>query len=105
MRRERGKNRNLAAAFAALVTPAALMACALGLWRLGADLGFTSDFAISKGIFSHWQVWLAIAGILQLAAASLNQYGRGGQLRFLISFFLWLTHHGGPAGTQSPSNS
>jgi hypothetical protein len=105
VRRQGGKNRNLAAAFAALVTPAALMACALGLWRLGADMGFFSDFAIATGIFSHWQVWLAIAGVLQLVASSLNHYGRGGQLRGLASLFLWLTHHGSHAETHSPSNS
>ncbi len=92
-RQERGTNRRLAAAFAALLTPAALMACALGFWRLGADLDLTGDFAISTGLFSHWQVWLALAVILQLCASALNRYGRGGGLRFPGTLVLWVTHH------------
>lgn len=77
-----GKNRHLALAMAALLTPAALMAYALGLWRLGADLQLTGAFAISSGFFSHWQVWLPLAVVLQLTALALNRYGRGGALRF-----------------------
>ncbi|MFN3325912.1 MAG: hypothetical protein ACK5AZ_20640 [Bryobacteraceae bacterium] len=77
LRRKRRKNQRLALAAAALLTPAALMACVLALWRLGADLSITSEFAISEGLFSHWQVWLAMAFLLQFAAMWLNRYGRG----------------------------
>jgi hypothetical protein len=76
LRRKPRKNQHVALAFAALLTPAALMTCVLGLWRLGADLGLTGQFAISSGFFSHAQVWLCIAALLQIAAAILNRYGR-----------------------------
>ena len=60
------KNRRVALAFAALLTPAALMACSLGLWRIAADLDWTGDFAIGSGLFSHWQVWIVSAVALQI---------------------------------------
>ena len=52
----------------ALLTPAAVVALVLGLWRISADLGWTEEFLIANGFFSHWQVWIALAGGLQLAA-------------------------------------
>jgi hypothetical protein len=52
------------------------MALALGTWRMGTDLGITGEFAISRGLFSHWQVWFALAGLLQTGASVLNRYGR-----------------------------
>jgi hypothetical protein len=55
----------------ALLTPAAVVALVLGLWRVSADLGWTEDFLISNGFFSHWQVWIALAIGLQAAATSL----------------------------------
>ena len=70
------KNQRVALAFSALLTPAALMATALGLWRVAADLNWTGAFAISSGFFSHWQVWIAGGGLLQLASHLLNRYGR-----------------------------
>lgn len=79
---KRGKNRPLALAVAALLMPAALVAYVLGLWRLGSDLKITGAFAISTGFFSHWQVWLPLAVVLQLSAVALNRYGRSGELRF-----------------------
>jgi|SRR5579884_1474482 len=36
-------------------------ALAISVWRMGIDLGWTRDFFISQGLFSHWQVWLALA--------------------------------------------
>ena len=77
--RRRGKNRRLAAAVGALLIPIALMAWALALWRLASDLGLAGEFAI-EGLFSHWQVWIALALGLSFAAASLNRYGRGGEI-------------------------
>jgi hypothetical protein len=58
------------AAYAASVflTPLAVLALALGIWRLIADLGWAEQFAIENGIFSHWQVWIAIAISLKIAA-------------------------------------
>ena len=72
------KNRELASVAAALLTPAAAMALILGVWRLGSDLKWTGEFAITRGLFSHWQVWIAMAGVLQTCASILNRYGRGG---------------------------
>ena len=52
----------------ALLTPAAVVAFVLGLWRVSADLGWTEEFLISNGFFSHWQVWIALAVGLQASA-------------------------------------
>jgi hypothetical protein len=70
--------RRIALAFSALLTPAAVMAFALGCWRLAADLNLAGSFAISTGLFSHWQVWLGGAAALQLCAHVLTRYGRNG---------------------------
>jgi hypothetical protein len=75
--RKRGKNKRLALAVAALLPPAALCAGVLALWRIAADLNWTGSFAIPTGIFSHWQVWLGAAVLLQLCARALNRYGKG----------------------------
>jgi hypothetical protein len=74
--RSLARNRELASLTAALLTPAAAMALVLGVWRLGADLKWTGAFAISSGLFSHWQVWIALAGLLETGASILNRYGR-----------------------------
>ena len=76
--RRRGKNRRLAAAAGALLIPMALMAYILGLWRLASDLGVAGEFGIT-GLFSHWQMWIAVALALSFAASALNRYGRGGE--------------------------
>ena len=73
---KRARNRRIALAIAALLTPGALAALVLAIWRLGADLNLTGSFAISSGLFSHWQVWLATAVLLQTCARLLNRYGR-----------------------------
>jgi hypothetical protein len=76
--RQLARTRGVASIAAAFLTPAAAMALVLGAWRLGYDLKWTGEFAITRGIFSHWQVWIAMAGVLQTCAAILNRYGRGG---------------------------
>jgi hypothetical protein len=73
--RGRGKNRRLAWAAGALLTPAAVMAFALAAWRLSFDLGWAREFAFSEGLLSHWQVWLAAAALIELCAWTLNRYG------------------------------
>ena len=45
----------------AFLDPVALLALVFGLWRLGVDLDWTGDFVIAEGLFSHWQVWIALA--------------------------------------------
>lgn len=75
--RRRGKNSRAALALGALLTPSALMAAALGFWRIAADLKWTGDFAIASGLFSHWQVWMGSAALLQLGSRLLNhRYGK-----------------------------
>ena len=75
VRRRYRKNQHLALGLAALLTPVAVMAIVLALWRLSTDLSATGKFPISVGIFSHWQVWLTGAAILQFLATVLNRYG------------------------------
>ena len=77
--RKRGRPRRAALAAAALMTPTALMACVLAVWRIAADLKWTDSFAIPSGLFSHWQVWIGAAAALQLCSHLLNRYGRGGE--------------------------
>lgn len=60
----------------ALLTPATALALALALWRLGADLNLTGRFLIDRGLFSHWQVWLFVAAVLQGAAVMLGRKAR-----------------------------
>ena len=62
-----------------LMTPLSLAAYTLALWRMGSDLDWTSDFLISKGLFSHWQVWLAVAILAQASGHRLNKMGRPDQ--------------------------
>jgi hypothetical protein len=80
IQRKRGKNRQLALAGGALLIPAALMAYVLGFWGLAADIGLVGEFGI-RGMFSHWQLWMALAVMLHLSASILNRYGRGGELQ------------------------
>jgi hypothetical protein len=76
VQKRKGKNKRFALAAGALLTPAALMASALGFWRLAADLNMTGEFGITTGIFSHWQVWMILAGLLGWSSWHLNRYGR-----------------------------
>jgi hypothetical protein len=50
----------------------------VALWRLANDLTWTERFAIPPGLFSHWQLWLALAILLQVAATVLQRHTRGG---------------------------
>jgi len=76
--RKRQKDRRLALVLAVLLPPSALAAGVLAFWRIAADLKWANSFAISSGIFSHWQVWLGAAVALQMCARALNRYGRSG---------------------------
>jgi hypothetical protein len=55
------------------------MCGALALWRIGADLKLTGDFAITQGLFSRWQVWGLAALGLQAGAWVLNRHFRTGR--------------------------
>ena len=77
--RKRRKERRFALGIAGLLTPAAVLAAVLGLWRIAADMQWTGSFAIAEGFFSHWQVWLGAAAALQMCAHLLNRYARNGE--------------------------
>jgi hypothetical protein len=68
--------RQAALAAASLMTPGAVMAGALGVWRLGADLRWMGEFAIPSGLFSHWQVWIALGALLEAGALALQRFAR-----------------------------
>jgi hypothetical protein len=76
VRQKAHKNQHVALALASLLTPAAVMACVLTFWRLAADVNFTGQFPITDGLFSHWQVWLAVAAALQFISILLNRSGK-----------------------------
>ncbi len=66
---------SFAALLAGLLPPAALVLLAMALWRLAADLRLATDFAVSNGIFSHWQAWAVGALLLQSVSWLLNRRG------------------------------
>ena len=94
IRKTKGKNRHIASAIAVLMWPAVLIAYVLGIWGLGAQIQVTASFAIARGIFSHWQVWLATALSLHLAAILLSRYARKGELRRPAQLFAWISNFG-----------
>jgi hypothetical protein len=63
----------LRTAFAAALSPIAVLAGTLALWRLGADLSWMSNFPVQKGPFSQWLVWMGLAIVLRLAASKVER--------------------------------
>jgi hypothetical protein len=80
-----GKNRHVALAVAALMTPATLVMAVMAMWRLGSDLQMMTEFPITEGVWSHWQMWLAAASASQVATVLLNRYGKTGQMGIVKS--------------------
>jgi hypothetical protein len=72
---KRRKNQQAALVAATFLTPAAVMACALAVWHLCADMGVVGAFPITQGLFSHWQVWFVVAGSVEAASLALSRYG------------------------------
>jgi hypothetical protein len=70
-----GFSRQLADVLVALLTPAAVVALVMALWRVGADLGWAGAFLIADGFFSHWQVWITLSIGLKLLSSSLIAWG------------------------------
>ncbi len=70
-----GFSRQLADVLVALLTPSAVLALAMALWRVGADLGWTDAFLIADGFFSHWQVWIAMSIGLKLISSTMIAWG------------------------------
>ena len=65
--------KTLSLAVSSLLTPCALVAFTLTFWSIAADMRWSSTFFVSTGLFSHWEVWLASAGLLLLLARLLGQ--------------------------------
>jgi hypothetical protein len=70
-----GFSRQLADVLVALLTPSAVVALVMGLWRVGADLGWAGAFLIADGFFSHWQVWIALSVGLKLISSTMIAWG------------------------------
>ncbi len=77
VKRTQGKNRHLAEAASALLTPAAVVAASLAVWRICAEFQLAGEFAIRDGPFSHWFTWLVLAATLEGSALLLARYGSG----------------------------
>jgi hypothetical protein len=56
------------------LTLLAVLAGALGTWRLGVDPGWTSPFFIANGLLSRYQLWFAVAIVAQTSAFILNRW-------------------------------
>jgi hypothetical protein len=56
------------------LTLLAVLAGALGAWRLGVDPGWTSPFFVARGLFSRYQLWFAVALGAQTSAFTLNRW-------------------------------
>ena len=67
---------SLLVAVGVFLTPAAVLTGTLAAWRFGVDLGWAKGFFIAEGLWSHWQVWLALTIGLQMAAFHLKRLGQ-----------------------------
>ena len=65
----------LANVLVALLTPAAVLAFSMSVWRVCMDLGWAGAFLIADGFFSHWQVWLALSIALKTLSSALIAWG------------------------------
>jgi hypothetical protein len=73
--------RKVALGISSLMVPAAVAAYTLGGWRIASDLEIARNFVIARGLFSHWQVWIALGAGIHACAMSLSRYGRGREQR------------------------
>jgi hypothetical protein len=69
------KQRRYAPVVGFFITPFALTSYVMAFWRLGSDLNWLGEFFITTGLFSRWQVWLALAIAMQILANQLNRFG------------------------------
>ena len=59
---------------AAALAPAAWLCWLVCAWWWGNELGWTRQFLVEGGFWSHWQVWFVAGGLLHAAAVLLRQY-------------------------------
>jgi len=67
--------KQLALAVGSLLTPLALVAFTVSFWGFAAEFRWADGFFITGGLFSHWQVWLLVAGVFLLLSRLLSSYG------------------------------
>ena len=74
--RRSGKNSRLATLAANVLALVSIICGSLALWRIGADLDWAGDFVFSRGLLSHWQVWMGAALAVQYLGWRLNRYSQ-----------------------------
>lgn len=71
-----GASNTIKSSLAAGLKIAALACFLMGVWIIAAGLSWAEVFLVQKGVFSHWQVWIAFGVALQLSAFRLNRQKR-----------------------------
>jgi hypothetical protein len=56
------------------LSPIAAVAGTMGVWRLGADLGWAGAFFVDEGLLARYQLWLAFAVVAQSSAFILDRW-------------------------------
>ena len=74
--RDRLKNSGTFQLFSSLLTPISVACVLMGAWKVGDDMEWAEPFAITKGLFSHFQVWFALGAGVQTLSWRLARYGR-----------------------------
>ena len=62
-----------AAVVSVFLTPTAVLAFVFAAWRLGDDIGWTGEFPVTSGLFSHWLVWAALGVGIQMSGRLLQR--------------------------------
>jgi hypothetical protein len=61
------------AGLAGLLTLVSVACFAMSAWKLLSEIGWAGSFFLSSGVFSHWQVWIAVAVATQLLSFRLSR--------------------------------
>jgi hypothetical protein len=56
-----------------LLRPASMAAFLMAVWRFTADLGWASEFLISDGLASRWQLWAVLGVATYTISAALER--------------------------------
>jgi hypothetical protein len=76
LRRARLKNSGTLQVFSSLLTPISVACVLMGAWKVGDDMEWAEPFAITQGLFSHFQVWFALGSGVQALSWRLARHGR-----------------------------
>jgi hypothetical protein len=60
-------------AVSSFLTLVAVACFILGSWILCAGLGWAGAFVVQSGLFSHWQIWMAVGVAAQLCSFRLSR--------------------------------